>query len=96
MLEKGPGFIKRGDLTKRFLMDLPEGLFFVSNIYLTGFKPAIAEEVVPMSLRVKQWERIVKVGADRRLCYVFKSRHDYEIWMAQTLKLQKFKIRLVK
>lgn len=82
MVDKEPEIIKCGKLTKRFLTDLKEGLFFSSNAFVSKFKPAIAEEVVLPSLRMEQWMRIVDAGADQRMCYVFKTKQDHEKWMA--------------
>ena len=66
--------VKSGKLTKRFLMDLPEGLFLVSNIGFDRFNPGFAEDLSPPSLRMEQWERIVKAGTDQRLCHIFRTK----------------------
>jgi len=70
--------IKTEKLTKGFLMELPEGVYLVSNVYEKKGKPAFAEKVSPLSKRNKQWERIVKAWANHRLCDVFKTKKDYE------------------
>ncbi len=75
-----PGFapLKSGKLTKKFLMDIDEGLFLVSNIGYTPLQPVLAEDVAPINEREYQWAKIKKVGASGRLCRVFKSKDDYE------------------
>ena len=72
--------IKTKKLTKRFLMELPEGVYLVSNVYEQKGKPAFAEKVTPLSERNKQWQKIVNARANHRLCDVFKTNKDYEAW----------------
>ena len=72
--------IKTEKLTKRFLMELPEGVYLVSNVYEQKGKPSFAEKVSPLSERNKQWERILEVWANHRLCEVFKTKKNYENW----------------
>lgn len=70
-------------LTKRFLMELPEGVYLVSNVYEQKGKPAFAENVSPLPERNKQWERIVEAFANHRLCDVFETKKDYVSWLNQ-------------
>ena len=72
-----------GKLTKKFLMGLREGLYLVSNLFSSRFKPIYADIVAPLSERVKQWKVIIEMSVDQRLCRVFKSKEDYEIWEKQ-------------
>jgi hypothetical protein len=72
--------IMSGKLTKKFLMELPEGVYLVSNVYEQKGKPAFADNVSLLSQRNKQWERIIKASANQRLCHIFKTRKDYEAW----------------
>ena len=72
--------IKTEKLTKRFLMELPEGVYLVSNVYEQKGKPAFAEKVTPLSERNKQWQKIVNARANHRLCDVYKTKKDYEAW----------------
>ncbi len=70
--------LKEGKLTKRFLMDLDEGLYLVSNIHPSPLKSIFAETVAARNLRESQWKRIVEVGANNRLCHVFYSSENYQ------------------
>jgi len=65
---------KRGKLSKKFLMDLKEGLYLVSNVYDSPYKPVYVEKVVPRKAREEQWKRIVNVKANNRLCDIFPSK----------------------
>jgi hypothetical protein len=68
-------------LTKKFFMDLPEGVYLVSNVYEDKKNiPAYADKVGPLFKREEQWEQIVKTYADQRLCNVFKTKKDYLDW----------------
>jgi hypothetical protein len=69
--------IMAGKLTKKFFMNMAEGQYLVSNIGYTPVRPILAESVVEFNLREFQWKRIVEVGANHRLCYVFKSQGEY-------------------
>ena len=70
--------LKTDKLTRKFLLSLPKGVYLVSNVYVSLNRSAFAEYVEPLSTRNEQWKRIVESSADQRLCYVFKSQHDYE------------------
>ena len=69
-------------LTKRFFMNLPEGLYLTSNCYERKGKPVFAERVAPQSQRNQQWKEIVKVRADQRLCKVFNNKSVHMKWLA--------------
>ena len=71
----------RGKLTKKFLMDLPDNVFLVSNLFLGRGISAYAEYVAPLSKRNQQWEKIVKASVDQRLCHVFKTKKECEKWL---------------
>ncbi len=67
-------------LTKKFFMQLPEGLYLVSNVHqgtTYDHRPAFEGVVGPLSKREQQWREIKEVSADRRLCEVFESREKY-------------------
>ena len=72
----------RGRLTKKFYLEIPTGLFLVSNVGWDLELPAFAEKVVRHSEREAQWKKIVEFGADQRLCHVFKDVHDYKKWVS--------------
>lgn len=65
-------------LTKAFLMAVPAGGYLVSNV--SDYPGAIFEDVVASSMpeRQAQWTRIVFVGANSRLCYVYDSKKKYD------------------
>jgi hypothetical protein len=65
-------------LTKSFLMSLTEGVYLVSNICQSREKSIFEEHVVSHATRREQWNQIKQVGADNRLCDVFRSRAHYE------------------
>lgn len=67
-------------LTKKYFMELPEGVYLVSNVYEDNNTPAYADEVPPLFKREEQWKKIVKAYADQRLCNVFKTKKDYLGW----------------
>jgi hypothetical protein len=77
--------LKSGKLTKKFLMGIEEGLFLVSNIGHTPLQPVLAEKVAPINNREYQWARIIEVGANNRLCHVFKSKVDYENYFKEPI-----------
>jgi len=70
--------LKREKLTKKFLMQLPEGVSLVSNSYMpTGnqkFNPKFEEKISPLSERNEQWKRIVEASANNRLCNIFEAK----------------------
>ena len=81
-MEKGK-VLHREKLTKKFYMQLPEGLYLVTNIHDTRFQARFAEEIVGLDLRGNQWKEIVAAGVSQTLCYVFKTKKDYEVWLNQ-------------
>ena len=76
------GTLCRPKLSKKILMELPTGVYIVSNCYKRirpdKYVPAIEEEVVPFEQREAQWERIKAARANHRLCFVYTSFEDYE------------------
>ena len=84
-MSKEISVLKRGKLTKQFLMNLPDNVFLASNIFSKKSVPAFAEKVLPLSKRVLQWKKLVENSVDQRLCYVFKNKNDYEKWLKQTI-----------
>jgi len=73
----------REKLTKKFLMQLPEGLYLVSNTHENRFQSKFAEEIAAFDQKGNQWKKIVAAGVSQTLCYVFKTKKDYEIWLNQ-------------
>lgn len=70
-------------LTKKFYMQLPEGLYLVSNTYKNQMQSIFEEETSPPAERIQQWGRIVRAGADQRLCRVFQNKEEYVGWLGQ-------------
>ena len=81
-MDKGK-ILNREKLTKKYLMQLPEGLYLVSNIHDTRFQARFAGEIAALDQRGSQWKKIVAAGVSQSLCYVFKTKKDYEIWLNQ-------------
>ena len=73
----------RSKLTKKFYLQIPAGLYLVSNLGWAPGKPIFEEKVVRQSDRENQWERILKCGADQRLCLIFANKKDHEKWVKQ-------------
>ena len=44
-------------LTKKYFMELPEGVYLVSNVYEDNNTPAYADEVPPLFKREEQWKK---------------------------------------
>lgn len=59
-------------LTKKLFMNLPSGTFVVANICDHHYRSGFAEEVGPTEFRGEQWARIKSIGADGRLCGLFR------------------------
>ncbi len=75
--------IKTTLLTKKFLMELEEGLFLVSNTHNRHGSSIYAEVVSSVADREHQWKDIVAIHANQRLCHVFNTKEDYEVYFAQ-------------
>ncbi len=88
--------LKSGRLFRKFLMELDEGLYLVSNVKDTEGKPVIAEEVTLLSERDKQWKRITDTAAKYKTCYIFKDKKDYEASHGQRgKKVQRKSLKVV-
>jgi hypothetical protein len=65
-----------GRLTKKLFLSAPAGIYLASNV---GFPPIFAEVTASsMPARLAQWKRIVEVGANGRLCYLYDSKGAYD------------------
>ena len=58
-------------------MNLPPGVFLVSNCMKEPGHSVFAEIVQPTCAREKQWRTIIDAGANHRRCHIFKSPSDY-------------------
>ena len=65
-------------LTRSFLEELPEGCILMSNVCSDIIVPSFFEKVSPADMREEQWQRIKAVGADNRMCRVFKGSRFHE------------------
>ncbi len=79
-MEKG-NTLFREKLTKKFFMRLPEGLYLASNIHDNRFQSKFEEVITSLDQREEQWKRIVSAGASQKLCCVFKTKENYDIWL---------------
>lgn len=79
-MEKGKA-LYREKLTKKFFMQLPEGLYLASNVHYNRFQSVFEERIAVLDRREEQWKRIVSAGASQKLGCVFKTKEDYEIWL---------------
>ncbi len=70
--------LKKGKLTKKFLMDIEEDLYLVSNVHPSPLQSIYADKVASPDMREYQWRQIVEVEANNRVCYVFSSKEDYQ------------------
>lgn len=73
---KGPS--RRTKLTKKFLMELPTGVFLVSNCSYKGI-PIVMADIPPIEMRDQLWKVIKARDVDQRLCAVFNNKREYEI-----------------
>lgn len=76
----------RARLSKRFFLSLPKGVFIMSNIFDAPGQPTCFESVSPASEREKQWNRIVSLKCDRRLCSVFKNEKEAIAYLSSIYK----------
>jgi hypothetical protein len=66
--------LRSGTLTKKYLTSLPRGVFLMSNLVGKDGFSVFGEYVIsPLSEREKQWQRIVSIGCNNRLCRIFKN-----------------------
>lgn len=70
----------KGKLTKKFFMELPEGLYLASNLLKYPYRSSFAEKIASLDEREQQWRRIVNAGVSQKLCRAFKNRKHYRTW----------------
>ena len=75
--------IAHEQMTKRFLMGLPEGVFIESDVrdINSEFCPELAEPVAKMDAREDQWKRIKAKELNSRMFAVFASEDDYRLYL---------------
>ena len=78
--------LRSDKLTKKLLMNLPNGVFLMSNTVVDRYTAVFAEYVVsPLPEREKQWEKIVSLGCNNRLCHIFKNEAQAKKWFAESM-----------
>lgn len=75
------GSLFRFKLTKKIFMQLPEGLFLVSNCFYNRGQSVFEEVIDPQPLRDQQWLKIVLSGASDRTCIIFRDATNYQQWL---------------
>jgi hypothetical protein len=73
-------------LSKRSYMNLPSGLWLVSNVYAQSGEPVFVGRVATPAGRAAQWLRLTRTGADQRMCRVFCSEMAFRDWEAEMRK----------
>ena len=68
-------------LTKKFFLGLPKSVYVASNLLQATLQPIFAEITLPGDSRLEQWKRITAVGADQKLCRVFKNKSACDKWL---------------
>lgn len=76
-----PAQLLQGILTKKFLMELGEGNYLMSNLLDNYGCPIYEGKVETAATRVLQWEKIKRAGAQGRTCRIFKTKSDYVRWV---------------
>lgn len=76
--------LKTQRLTKKFLMELKEGMFIASKTVDEGNTPVFSEYVSPLSEREEQWKKIVIASANQRVCQVFENEEAYKVYLNQS------------
>lgn len=69
-------------LTKRALMDLPEGSYLSSNSYTSEGKPVLSQLVPPLHEREAFWQKIKQLGLANRRFYAFGDLSEYRTHIA--------------
>jgi hypothetical protein len=81
--------LKRGKLTKRFLMKLSSGAYITSSVFFKKDVSVYAVWVISLHLREIQWKVIVDLAVDQRLCYVFENMDADEKWQVGISLIEK-------
>ena len=78
--------IARGQLTKKFLTELPTNTYLVSNVGYAIDEPIYQGRVVAKSKRENQWNELNKVSVNNRFCQIFQTKSNYKKWLTQIMK----------
>lgn len=68
-------------LSRKFFMNLPTGVFLVSNCYIAPKQPIFAQYVLPLPKRETQWRRICVARANQRKCHIFRGVAAFQQWL---------------
>ncbi len=66
----------RKKLTWKLILELPTGVFVVSNLYPHG-RSVFAEKMQAPEMRLSAWKRAVAAGAAHRLCQVLRTDEEF-------------------
>jgi Leucine-rich repeat (LRR) protein len=70
-----------GRLTRRILLNLPEGSFLLSNMLNSDLTPLLAEPIPSASSREEFWRKLSSEGITKAKSYVFKDASSYRAHM---------------
>ena len=69
-------------LTKKFFLELPTGVYLVSNCYemvsVDTYTPAFYDYVVASDQREIQWKQIKATGANHRQCMIYRTADEFK------------------
>ena len=75
---------KRGKLTKKYFMQLPEGRYLVSNCFLNIMQPVFEEYVCADGVRDDQWQRMMRSWCIRKdFVIIMMTKSEYEKWLSK-------------
>jgi len=72
--------LAREKLTRAFFLTLPDGVYVMSNIFLTPARSAYEARVAPKAQRSQQWQGVPK-NVRHRLCSVFRCKPGTGFWL---------------
>ena len=67
---------KDAKLSKKVLLNLKEGMLFMSRVILPDGSPEFSGIVSQSADREEQWKQLLRQGITQRRCYVFNNRAD--------------------
>jgi len=70
--------LKIPKLTKKHLMELPEGHYLVSHAVDDIGNPIFAQEIPPIAHRDEFWQAVRDASLNQRVCYLFQNKSEYE------------------
>ena len=73
--------IRARSLTKKFLYNLPHGVYVMSNCFVDFDTPIFFRQITPDSDLDAFWEEILEVKANHRAVWVFRNLELAKEWM---------------